>query len=259
MGVYNSDSEQLSNAIESILNQTFQNFEFIICNDCSSKLEVMEVLSKYKSIDSRIKLISNPQNSGLAASLNHCLKYAKGEYIARMDDDDISHLDRFEKQVAFLDEHLEFAIIGCAINIFQNDEIWGYTINKEVPQVTDFLFSTPFTHPTVMIRRNALLDVDGYGVEKITKRTEDYDLFMRMYDKGYLGYNLQEVLFDYRMDRNGYKKQKFKYRLDEAVVRYRGFKKLGLLPKGTLYILKPILSGIVPISIKKWIHKNRYN
>ena len=259
MGVYNSCPEYLELAIRSILNQSYSDFEFIICDDCSTNKEMLKMLSEYEGIDFRIKILRNSKNSGLAASLNHCLKYATGEYIARMDDDDISHLDRFERQVAFLNQNPDVSIVGTGINFIDDTgNAWGKTYNVESPTNKSFLYGTPFTHPTVMIRKEAYQAVGGYKSDKHTKRTEDYDMFMRMYAKGYKGYNLQEILFDYRMDRSGYRKQKFKYRIDECIIKYRGFKLLGLFPEGTLYLFKPIISGLIPNELKYIRDRKRF-
>lgn len=259
MGVYNSNVAQLSKAIESILNQSYGNFEFIICDDCSSKKEVKETLIKFQKLDNRIRLIRNNHNSGLASSLNNCLKISSGEYIARMDDDDFSHPDRFEKQVDFLNTHPDYDLVGCAVNMIDDSGIWGKVYNKECPQKEDFMFATPFTHPTIMVRAEAYRAVNGYSVTSRTKRTEDYDMFMRMYAKDIKGFNIQEILFDYRMDSSGYKKQKFKYRIDELVIKYRGFKALGLFPKGYVFLFKPLISGLVPQKVKSFIHKMRFS
>ena len=96
MGVHNGE-KTLPRAIDSILNQTFTDFELIICDDCSTDATI-QVIKDYIEKDNRVILIRNESNSGLAASLNNCINISKGEYIARMDDDDISHVDRFEKQ-----------------------------------------------------------------------------------------------------------------------------------------------------------------
>ena len=101
-------------------------------------------------------------------------------------------------------------------------------------------------------------EVNGYRVEKCTRRTEDYDLFMRLYAKGYQGYNLQEYLYEYNEDMYGYKKRKFKYRVDEFFLRIQDFKELNLMPKGYIYIFKPLISGITPKRVLKKINEQRY-
>ena len=103
MGVYNGGST-LREALDSILNQTYSNWELIACNDCSTDNSA-QILQEYAKRDSRIICIQNEKNAGLAASLNHCLQYVSGEYVARMDCDDLSVPERFEKQVMYLKLH----------------------------------------------------------------------------------------------------------------------------------------------------------
>ncbi len=259
MGVYNSNIEYLKNAIISISNQTYKNLEFIICDDCSTNSDISILLHSITELDKRIKIISTKKNSGLSVALNECLSVAKGEYIARMDDDDYSHLDRIEKQVNFLENNSEYGVLGCGINLIDKNGVWGTMCSKENPEKKDFLFSTPFVHPTIMVRKEVYEMVSGYSCDRWTKRTEDYDLFMRIYACGVKGHNIREVLYDYRMDFEGYKKQKFRYRINEVVIKYRGFKKLGLFPAGYIYLLKPILSGLIPNRIKQIVNKNRFS
>ena len=123
MGVHNGE-KTLPRAIDSILNQTFTDFELIICDDCSTDATI-QVIKDYIEKDNRVILIRNESNSGLAASLNNCINISRGEYIARMDDDDISHVDRFEKQNNFLDGHREYAIVGTCRNTFDKGGIWN--------------------------------------------------------------------------------------------------------------------------------------
>lgn len=258
MGVYNTSIELLEKSINSVLKQTHRNLEFIICNDCSTNEKITEILKEYSLRDKRVLVINNNKNMGLAYSLNHCLKKAKGEYIARQDDDDISKKDRLDKEINFLEKNLDYSLVGTAVTLIDNHGIWGKVINKRRPQKNDFLFGTPFTHPTILVRKKAYNAVNGYSVNKWTSRTEDYDLFMKIYSKGMIGYNLQEQLYYYRMDNNYYKKQKFKYRIDEIKVKYKGFKSLGLFPKGYMYMLKPIVSGMFPGWLKAKLYKKRF-
>lgn len=254
MGVYNSNEKKLDRAIRSILNQTYSNFEFIICNDCSTN-----GIEKYLNNldDSRIKIIKNKVNSGLAYSLNQCLKICTGKYIARMDDDDISDPNRLKKQVDFLNKHQEYDIVGTSIWLIDGDVVWGEDTLKEIPEKEDLLFGVVHAHPTIMVRKEAYRKVDGYRVLKRTQRTEDYDLYMRMYANGIKGYNLQDKLFYYSQSFETLTKRKFKHRIDEMLCRIEGFKLLKLYPKGIIYIWKPILSGIIPNFIKQKRLKKR--
>lgn len=246
MGIYNTNNETMvKEAIDSILNQTYKNYEFIICDDGSTD-GTYELIKKLTMNDDRVVLIKNEKNMGLAYTLNHCLEVAKGEYIARMDADDISVLDRLEKQVEFLDRNDEYAVVGSSAKLFDENGQWGMRCPCEKPIKESFLFGTCFIHPTVMIRRSVLDKVSGYRVSDETLRAEDYDLFMRIYSAGGKGYNLQETLYEFREDKNAYKRRSYKFRIGEAKVRYIGFKRLGLLPKGYLYVMKPLIVGLIP-------------
>lgn len=252
MGVYNSQSEKvLSRSIDSILNQTFADFEFIICNDCSTKDYIKPLLESYARKDSRIVLLNNEVNSGLAFSLNHCLSVAKGEYIARMDDDDISLPNRFEIESDFLDNNLEYSLVSCNLLLINDSKIWGKQMLKEKPAINDLMYGTIFVHPAIMIRRNVLSEVGNYTVSSITRRTEDYDLYFKLTEKGFKGVNLQKFLYLYYQSDITYKKQKFCYRVDEYKLKKKWFKILKLFPKGIIYMYKPLLSGILPNWYKK--------
>lgn len=258
MGIYNmaNKKEIMRLAIESILNQTYKNFEFIICDDGSSD-ETYEILKEFCKKDERILLLKNNKNRGLAYSLNHCLSIAKGKYIARMDADDISMPNRLEKQIKFLDEYLEYAMVGCNLLFINDKGIWGKRILVEKPTKKSFLFTSPFCHPAIVMRKEVLDKVNNYKVEKITRRAEDYDLFMRIYANGYKGYNLQEFLYQFREDNDAFKRRAYKYRLDEVQVRYKGFKALGLMPRGFLYVIKPLIVGLIPQKLLANLRKMR--
>lgn len=245
MGIYQSE-ETLKKSLDSLLVQTFQDFDIILCDDGSSDNTYTIAKEYTKRFPEKIFLIRNEINHGLAYSLNYCLKYARGEYIARMDADDISVYTRFEKQIDYLEKHPEFSLVGSSVQLFNNKGVFGIRVSKEYPQKTDFLFSSQFIHPTILIKRSVLQEIGGYSVEKITRRTEDYELFMRLYSMGYIGYNFQIPLLYYREDRNTLKRRSYKYRLDEAKIRYRGFKQLDLLPLGFPYVVKPLIVGLIP-------------
>ncbi|WP_304153468.1 glycosyltransferase [Megamonas hypermegale] len=232
-------------AIDSILNQTYRDFEFIICDDGSND-GTYELVKNLTKKDKRVVLIKNDKNRGLAFSLNHCISIAKGKYIARMDADDISVLNRLEKEIRFLENHKEYAVVGCNMFYMNEKGIWGKRILAEKPNKKSFLFTSPFAHPTIVMRKEVLKKLNGYRVEKITRRLEDYDLFMRLYAKGYKGYNIQEFLYQFREDTDAFKRRAYKYRWDEVKIRYRGFKELNLLPKGFIYVIKPLIIGLIP-------------
>ena len=246
MGIYNG-TNTMDEAIASICNQKYTDWEMIICDDCSTD-NTVEKLEKWCLNDTRIQLLRNKYNMGLASTLNHCLQYAKGEYIARMDDDDVSYPERFREQVNFLNNNKEYAFVSSIVDCFDGQGIVrNRFLRKAEPQKKDFLVGTQFVHPATMFRKECLVNVGGYQEKRVTRRVEDYDLFMRLYAIGYKGYNIQKPLLRYSVSIQGMKKKnKYIYRVDEARVRYRGFKKLGLLPWGIIYVIRPLIVGIIP-------------
>lgn len=260
MGVYNcKDFAMLRKSVDSILQQTEGDFEFLICNDGSTN-QTLEKLQEISKLDERIRILSYPNNCGLHHALNACLKEAKGKYIARQDDDDESKPDRFMKLVAFLDSHPEYDFVGSNADVFDSKGVWGEYTVEEKPQKESFYWTNPFAHPTVMFRKSAMDAVGGYRESKETRRCEDYDLFMRLYANGMKGYNIQEKLYFYRIENDTAKKYRpMKYRIDESVVRFKGYRMLGLLNiKGLIYVTKPIVIGLIPQSIFKRIRKKQY-
>ena len=247
MGVYNQlDEKQLHNAVCSILTQTEEDFEFIIYDDGSVE-QASEYIRKLKDMDPRIIITGAKENNGLAFSLNACIKLAKGKYIARMDADDISYVERFGKQVDFLEKHPEYQWCGCNAELFDDNGIWGERNMPEYPEKKDFLKYSPYIHPSVMYRAELFETAGVYSVSQETLRCEDYEMFMRFHEQGYRGYNLQLKLFGYREDRQSYNKRRFKFRVNEMKIRYRNFKKLKMLwPTGWIYVIRPIMGIFVP-------------
>ena len=258
MSTFNESEEELLLSIQSILNQTYANFEFIIVNDNPENTQLKMMLEKFEQQDPRIRLVRNEKNIGLAVSLNKGIDIAQGEYIARMDADDISRPKRLERQYQFLEKHIQYAFAGCNADLIDENGIWGARIMPEKPEKRDFLPFSPFIHPSVMVRREVYLMSGGYYVSKETWRCEDYELFMRLYAQGFCGYNMQERLFCYREDRASYERRKFRYRLDEARIRRRNFKNLGMNgPVAWLYTIRPVAAGLIPIPFLMYIKRRQ--
>lgn len=263
MSIYNQwNNEYLDQAVMSILNQTFGDFEFIIYDDGSDPA-ICSLLEKYERLDNRIKLIRSRENCGLAYSLNTCINVARGKYLARMDDDDISAPERLAVQYEYMENHPEIAYVGCNARLIDSGGVWGHRVMPQLPMKHSFLRYSPFIHPSVMIRRSIFDTQEAYRFSKDTWRCEDYELFMRLMRLGYRGANIQQELFCYREDSNSYRKRKFKYRVDEMRLRYRNFKELGLLyPIGWLYVVRPLAAAIVPSGLtymaKKLYHRQSH-
>ncbi|NTW72544.1 MAG: glycosyltransferase [Eubacteriaceae bacterium] len=258
MGVYNcKNSMELKRSINSIIDQSYQDWEFIICNDGSTD-NTLELLDEFKKMDSRIKVITYKDNKGLAHALNICIEASIGEYIARQDEDDISDTDRLRCQVEYLDKHPDISIVGSTARVFDDHGIWGKYEVPKFPEKEDFFWRSPFIHPVVIMRKSDLLKVNSYRVAVETRRCEDLDLFLRMYALGMKGYNIQKDLLSYKIINGNKKYRPMKYRIDEARVRFVGYKNLGILLNGLPYVFKPILIGLIPQFIFNQIRKMQY-
>lgn len=258
MGVYN-DKKFLSKSIDSILNQTYKNFEFIICDDCSNDGS-WNILKKYEAKDERIKIIKNEKNLGLASSLNKCIKISKGNYIARMDSDDISIKDRFQKQIEYLENNPEISVIGTNVYYIDNsDHRYSKSENKTLKEISfqDTVKQTMLVHPSVMMRKQVLLDVGGYTVNDLTKRAEDYDLWCKMKEKHYKLQNIVDYLLEYREDISGIKKRKYSYRIQESKLKRYWIKRAKMPCKYYIYAIKPLIVGLIPKTIYKKLHMMR--
>ena len=258
MGIYNEKNKNhVIQAIDSILQQSFTDFEFIICDDGSTN-EFYAWLQEVCRKDSRIRLLRNDKNMGLSYTLNRCMKHARGKYYARMDADDISKENRLEKQFFFLKGHPEYSLVGCNAEFIDDQGVWGKRLMIEVPQKKDFLSTSVFIHPTILVRAEVMQKLGGYSTETCALRTEDYELFMRLYATGECGYNLQEFLFLYREDVHAFSKRKYQYRINEARVRYRGFQALGILKGNWKYVIKPLIAGMIPAKLMQKRRKKQF-
>jgi len=193
MSVYNAE-EYLAEAIESILNQTYRSFEFIIINDGSTD-KSLEVIKKYEQGDDRIILVSR-ENRGLPYSLNEGILLAKGKYIARMDADDISLSTRLEEQVSFMENNPKIGICGTAILNFDTGSRWILSSTDKMLK-SELLFSTVFAHPTVMMRRTLLLE-NKLLYNETFLQSQDFELWTRLADYTKFA-NLKIPLLRYRI------------------------------------------------------------
>lgn len=193
MPVYNTQEEYLREAIESVLEQTFTNFEFIICDDGSSN-NALQVIQSYS--DNRIRLIQNEKNLGLCATRNKLMQLAQGEYVAWADSDDISINTRFEKQVNFLDNHPDVSLVGAWYERFPAYFVPHF---PETVGLIDMLKWCAIAQPVAMYRKK---DFDKYQLTYSHKKEydacEDFELWVRVLMKGLKISNIQEVLLKYR-------------------------------------------------------------
>jgi len=196
LAVYNGQ-QYLRAAVESVLSQTFTQFEFLIIDDGSTDGS-LNILREYARADGRIRLVTRP-NKGLTVTLNEGISLAKGEYLARMDADDICMPRRFERQLGYMKDHPECVLVGSRVELMDPE---GLPIREMCLEQTHEEIDAahlnrgwPVVHPAAMIRLSALKQVGGYRDEFNT--LEDLDLFLRLAEVGKLA-NLPDVLLHYR-------------------------------------------------------------
>ncbi len=197
MSVFNGE-KYLADAIESILNQTFSDFEFIIIDDGSTDRS-LKIINEFAQIDKRIQVVKNDNNIGLAASLNKGISLAKGEYITRMDADDVSLPERFEKQVVYLNTHQEIAVVASNyIRVDENNNVLRHTNRPTTPSRIFFrlFFGDVIAHPTVMMRQK-IFNKGFYKYNENYKTAQDYDLWLTIINKFDIA-NLPDNLLYYR-------------------------------------------------------------
>lgn len=257
MGIYNC-GKYLSDSIDSILNQTNQDWELILCDDGSVD-DTLAVAKSYKTKNpDRIVLLQNKENRGLNYTLNKCLHHAKGKYIARQDGDDQSLPNRFEEEVKFLDSHPDFALVDGNMEMFDENGVWGRTNFHGEVKKDDFAKGSPFIHPCIMMRKDALLSVGGYSEGKNLIRVEDYHLWFKFYIKGYKGAHIDDILYSYRDDRDAFAKRTVQNRVNLFNLENKGFKKLGIYKKYWYVPYKQLLMILIPDGMYAAIHKKKW-
>jgi len=202
MPVHNAE-RFVAEAIKSILEQTLGDFEFLIVNDGSTDGS-LPILERHAARDSRIRLVSRP-NEGLVPSLNELIYMAKGEFLARMDADDIAMPERFEKQVEHLRAHPECAVVGCRVWEIDadGDTVTEWPTHSDHEEIDAFHFrltGPALLHPSIMMRRDAVLAIGGYRQFAVS---EEIDLYLRLAEQWRLG-RVPDFLLKYRVHTTNY-------------------------------------------------------
>lgn len=219
MPIWNTREDHLREAMESILNQTFTDFEYLILNDSPDNTKLDEIVASYN--DPRIRYARNEQNMGITPSRNKLLQMAEGEYIAIFDHDDISEPTRLEKQVAYLDAHPEIGVVGSWVQEFPSGKLVRYPENDEEIRM-GLMWGCVVPHSAAMVRRK-VLEEHGIMYEERFSPSEDYALWCRLIPHTQF-HNLPEVLFRYRMHANNTSKSQAT-RMDNATYAIRAFVK----------------------------------
>ncbi|MBI4435783.1 glycosyltransferase [Candidatus Uhrbacteria bacterium] len=251
MSVHNGE-RHIREAVLSLLDQTFREFEFLIVDDRSSDT-TPQILEDIAAQDARIRVLTNSTNIGLTKSLNLALRQTHSNYVARMDADDIALPSRLAKQVAFLDAHPDIDIVGTAYEwIDENDQVIGrpFVITDPDEIHRALPCTNPLLHSSVLMRRSALDRVRGY--DESYRRAQDYDLWLRLSRHSRFA-NLPEVLMQKRMA-----KGMISFKNERAQLRCAVRSRLAALKRGdypvwnALYILKPFIASLLPLPLVRW-------
>lgn len=202
------------------------------------------IISDFKKMDSRIKIIENKENIGLIGSLNKAINSINTKYIARMDSDDISDEKRLEKEFEFLENNTQYALVGSRANYMNKDGIYKTSQFYGEVKLDILIRFCVFFHPSILIKTDILKQLNGYE-EYI--RNEDYALYLKLYYLGYKGYVLNDILLNYRQDIKSFKRKIYRDRIVEFKVRKKYLKLLEIkYPKRILYTIKPLVVGGIP-------------
>ena len=226
MSTYNETEEELRSSINSILKQTYENIEFIIVNDNPNNESLSRILSAFELYDSRIVVLENDTNRGLVYSLNRGIKYAKGQFIARMDADDISAFNRLEIEVDYLKQHPDCAMVsGNKEDIDKNGILTGtrtFFSVKDIDIARIIPYGTIIVHPTVMYRREVVIKL---GLYRELKGCEDYDLWLRMISAGLNIHIISKpILLQYRIRENSVTRRNYSLQSHQSLYIYELYK-----------------------------------
>lgn len=254
MAVYNCEDTVIE-SMESILNQSFQDFEFVICDDCSED-NTYEIIRSYADrYPDKIVVLKNERNSKLAYSLNCCLQHARGNYIARMDGDDVSESDRLQKQYDFLVARPDYDLVGTSVSFFDGGEVWGGLRKTAIPNKKDKLGGVCFNHATILVKEAVYNSLGGYTDVARTVRCEDLDLWYKFFAAGFKGYNMEEALYRVRLAPSDMNRRKFRDKINGVKTRISGYRLLGFKWYDYVHLLKPIVAAFVPNRLMLLYHK----
>lgn len=254
MSEYNTDEMLLKESIRSMLEQTYKNFEFIIVDD-KGRNNLKEIVKSFN--DERIKIVENEKNEGLVYSLNRAIEEANGKYLVRMDTDDFSYNDRLKKQVDFMEQHPEYAVVGTRVDYYDGVNVFAET--KFCGEVTKEILSkgpSSITHPSVIMRKDVIKEVGCY---QDYNRCEDYALWIELILNGYRLYVMEDKLLRYHLSLSDYSKRKLSTRKGFFKLLREKYRKLNpSITKYYLLVCKTFIAGIVPYKIMAKYHEHKY-
>lgn len=251
MAIYNRAST-LPEAIASVFQQTYPNWELLLCDDGSTD-ETYQVAHAYAvQRPEQVILLKNAVNEGAAAARNRCLAAATGAYIAIMDSDDISLPTRLETEVAFLNQHPEYAVVGSAMIPF--DETGDRGIRTMENEFSLHRLRSCM-HATLMARKEVFDALGGYSVSPKLRRGEDLEFWFRFSAQtSYLTFNLSEPLYKVREDKKAYARRTVRDGWTITRIYWNGYRLLGYPKKSYFQALKPLVSALLPKSLMRSYH-----
>ncbi|MBE5798420.1 MAG: glycosyltransferase [Clostridiales bacterium] len=254
MATYNCE-KTVDKAIQSVLAQTYADWVMIICDDGSSD-GTLEILKAYEQqYPGRFVILQNDGNRKLPYSLNHCLKYVKTDIVARMDGDDWSMPERFEKQIEYLRAHPDVDLVGTGIVVSDGENTLTTIVQPKEPKPEDMLASNCFSHATIMTYKRVYDALGGYSLDPTVERCEDLDLWSRFFVEGFVGHNLPDKLYAILEDENAVHRRDLKNRINTAKTLSAAYKRMGL--KGFRCFKKAyfqVLTYFLPMCIYKKLH-----
>ena len=252
-------AQYLDKSINSILNQSFSDFEFIICDDGSTD-NTLAMLMSYMERDKRIRVIQNVESRGLAYSLNKCIEESRSNILARQDADDWSDEKRFEIQYEVVVSHPEYAIVGTQWYNVTSDGKAPPSDVKACPTARDQISRGQFMHPTWMMRKDMLKKVGFYTANKYTKRSQDYHLVLKILGDGMQMYNIPEHLYYYRANEDTIARSiDWKKVKGLMWIRWDGYRRNNLPIWAYVYVLKPLVANLIPRKIMERHYKEVYS
>ena len=257
MGTFNPKLN-LIDAVNSILKQSHSNFEFIIYNDGSTNPESLALLSDISAYDDRIKIIHSNQNNGLGFALNKCIEESSSDFLIRMDDDDTCDVNRVKVLLAVAKKKPDLAVIGSNAKLVANGKEWGFIKVKSAPTIMDAFNSNAFVHAATLLRKSHLKKVGYYTVSRNTLRLEDYDLWMKLFNAGFSGLNVDDYLYNITDDLEAYKRRKFSFRIREFKLRYYYYKLNDFPVRYLSYVFKPLILSLMPLRLYKIIRVKKF-
>lgn len=242
MAEFNTNPIHLAESIQSIINQTFRNFELIIVDD-GGRNDLHAIASTFN--DTRIRILSNEGNKGLVHSLNSAIRSARGPYIARMDTDDVAAENRLERLHSFLDGHPEFAVAASLAVEFSDTNRTGRLLGRPGEKMAKHIMrgDAPI-HPAVMFRRDEII---ASGLYEDHHRAEDLALWCKLILAGKRIFILDDVLLNYRVNPTDFRKRRLRNRTGEIRVRLMYYPRLGAGIVEYLHIVKSLVAGLLPI------------